>query len=228
MRVRKLSGRMRRIMTATYGRRLLLITAITIALAAVVNAQSGRRGPTKSPAPAPQPVPSPTESQTKAKTTARIQLLVAVDEPSGFNRVPLSVPETVLETCVQRLGAAATGVAAVPASKRMTRAEAVKAAKTEKTRYVVWLQVGNEGDDFGADVSTQSNRFYVNYTIFEPGSAKIKKSGRATRGTGNLGNVGVTIPTTRDAVYSDYAIRETARQAADRILDAFQIGGWPR
>jgi hypothetical protein len=110
----------------------------------------------------------------------------------------------------------------------MTRAEAVKAAKAETTRYVVWLQLGNERDDYGADVSTQGNRFYVNYTIFEPGSAKIKKSGRAQRGTGNLGNVGVTVPTTRDAVYSDYAIKETARQAADRILDAFQIGGWPR
>ena len=184
----------------TYGRRLLLITAILIALAAVVTAQSGRRGPTKSRPPAPQPSPTTPEPETKPKTSARIQLLVAVDEPSGFNRVPLSVPETALETCVQRLGEAATGIAAVPASRRMTRAEAVKAAKAETTRYVVWLQVGNERDDFGADVSTQSNRFYINYTIFEPGSAKIKKSGRAQRGTGNLGNVGVTIPTTRDAV----------------------------
>lgn len=222
------SDRMRRIMTVTYGRRLLLITALLIALPAVVTAQSGRRGSTKSHPPAPQPVPSTTESQTKSQTSARIQLLVAVDQPSAFNRVPLSVPETVLETCVQRLGAVATGVAAVPAQRRMTRAEAVKAAKAETTRYVVWLQVGNERDDFGADVSTQSNRFYINYTIYEPGSAKIKKSGRAHRGTGNLGNVGVTIPTTRDAVYSDHAIKETARQAAERILDAFQIGGWPR
>lgn len=219
---------MRRIMGVTYGRRLLLITALLIALPAVVIAQSGRRGPTKSRPPAPEPVPSTIESQTKSKTSARIQLLVAVDESSGFSRVPLSVPETVLETCVQRLSAAAAGIAAVPASRRMTRPEAVKAAKAETTRYVVWLQVGNERDDFGADVSTQSNRLYINYTIFEPGSAKIKRSGRAQRGTGNLGNVGVTVPTTRDAVYSDYAIKETARQAADRILDAFQIGGWPR
>lgn len=219
---------MRRTITMTYGRRLLLIMALLIALPAGVTAQSGRRGPTKSRPPAPQASPTSPEPEAKSNTSARIQLLVAVDEPSAFNRVPLSVPETVLETCVQRLGAAATGVAAVPASRRMTRSEVVKVAKAEKTRYVVWLQVGNERDDFGADVSTQNNRFYVNYTIFEPGSAKIKKSGRAQRGTGNLGNVGVTVPTTRDAVYSEYAIKETARQAADRILDAFQIGGWPR
>ena len=219
---------MRGIMRVTYGRRLLLITAILIALPAVVTAQSGRRGPTKSRVPAPQPSPTSAEPETKSKTSARIQLLVAVDEPSGFNRIPLGVPEIVLETCVHRLGTSAKGVAAEPASRRMTRSEAIKAAKAETTRYVVWLQVGNERDDFGADVSTQSNRFYVNYTIFEPGSAKIKRSGRAQRGSGNLGNVGVTIPTTRDGVYSDYEIKETARQAADRILDAFEIGGWPR
>jgi predicted CoA-binding protein len=210
-------------------RRLLLIPAILVALSAVVTAQSGRRGPTKSPKPDPQPVPSTTQSETEPKTSARIQLLVAVDELSGFDRMPLATSDTVLETCVQRLAAAAKDVAAVPALRRMTRAEAVQAAKAETARYVVWLQVGNERDDYGAEVSSQSNRVYVNYTIFEPASAKIKKSGRAQHNTGNVGNVGVTIPS-RGAVQSDYEIKETARQAADRILDAFQIrrGGWLR
>ena len=221
---------MRLNMTVTYGRRLLLMPAILIALTAVVTAQSGRRGPTKSPTPAPQPVPSPVGAQPKPETSARIQLLVALDEPSGFSRVPLAISETVLETCVQRLAAAAKDVAATAAARRMTRAEAVKAAKAETTRYVVWLQVANERDDYGAEVSSQSNGVYVIFTIFEPGSAKTKRSGRAQHGRGNVGSVGVTIPSTRGAVYSDYVIKETARQAADRILDAFQIrlGEWPR
>jgi hypothetical protein len=112
----------------------------------------------------------------------------------------------------------------------MTRAEAIMAAKAETTRYVVWLEVRNERDDYGAEASSQSNRLYVTFTIFEPGTAKIKRSGRAQHGTGKVGNVGVTVPGMGDAVYSEYAIKETARQAADRILDAFQIktGGWPR
>ena len=209
--------------------RLVLFTTVLIASTAVVAAQSGRRGGGKSTTPVPPPVPTTTESQTKPKTSARIQLLVAVDEPSGFTRLPLAVPETVLETCMQRLGAAAKDVAAVAAPRRMTRAEAIKAAKAETTRYLVWLQVGDERDDYGADVSNQSTRVYVVFTIFEPGTAKIKKSGRAQHGSGKVGNVGVTIPT-RGAVYSDYALKETARQAADRILDAFQIrlDGWPR
>lgn len=217
-------------MTVTYGRKLLLMPLLLIALSAVVTAQSGRRGPAKSPTPAPQPVPTTTESQTKPKTSSRIQLLVAVDEPSGFTRLPLAIPETILDTCVQRLGAAAKDVTAIAASRRMTRAEAIKAAKAETTRYLVWLRVGNEREDYGAEVSTQSDRVYVVFTIFEPGTAKIKKSGRAQQGTGNIGNVGVIVPSTRGVVYSDHAIKETAKQAADKILDAFQIrlGGWPR
>ena len=215
---------------STYSaRKLVLLMALLIAFATVVTAQSGRRGGVKSGAPPAPPVASPTEAPAKPKTPARIQLLVAVDELSGFTRLPLAISETVLETCVQRLGAAAQDVAAAAASRRMTRAEAIKAAKAETTRYLVWLEVRSEREDYGAEVSAQSDRVYVIFTIFEPGSAKIKKSGRAQQGTGKVGNVGVTIPT-RGAVYSDYAIKETARQAADRILEAFQIrlDGWPR
>ena len=203
----------------------MLLLAVLIASTAVVAAQSGRRGGVKSSAPPAPPVPTATEAQAKPQAPARIQLLVAVDEPSGFTRLPLTVPETVLETCVQRLGAAAKDVAAIAASRRMTRSEAVKAAKAETTRYLVWLEVRSEREDYGAEVSSQSDRVYILFTILEPGSAKVKKSGRVQ--PGKLGNVGVTVPT-RGVVHSDYAIRETARQAADRILDAFQIGGWPR
>lgn len=220
---------MRRNMTLFSGRRLLLPAAVLIALATVVAAQSGRRAPTKSPVPAPEPVPSPTEAPPKTQTSARIQLLVAVNEPSGFDRIPLAVPETVIEACVLRLRETKE-VASVPASRRMTRAEAIMAAKAETTRYVVWLEVRNERDDYGAEASPYSNRLYVTFTIFEPGTAKIKKSGRAQHGTGKVGNVGVTVPGMGDAVYSEYAIKETAKQAADKILNAFQIkiDGWPR
>ena len=112
----------------------------------------------------------------------------------------------------------------------MTRSEGLKAAKTETVRYVVWLQVRNERADYGADVSTQNAQLYVTYMIYEPGTAKLKGSGRAQFNTGKVGNVGVSGPSARRAVFSDYEIKETAKQAADKILDAFQIkiGGWPR
>lgn len=111
----------------------------------------------------------------------------------------------------------------------MTRGEAISTAKTETTRYVVFLEVKNERAEYGAESSGQ-DRLYINFAVFEPGTAKIKKSGRAQYSTARAGNVGVTVPGMGDGLYSEYALREAARQAADRILDAFQIrvGGWPR
>jgi hypothetical protein len=181
----------------------------------------------KSGAPAPPPVASPAQAPSKPKTPARIQLLVAIDSPSAFDGVPLRSQDIILEACVRRL-AESNGVTATPAFQPMTRSEGLKAAKAETVRYVVWLQVRNERADYGADASAQSAELYVIYMIYEPGTAKLKGSGRAQYGTGNMGNVGVSSP--RRAVFSDYEIKETARQAADKILDAFQIkiGGWPR
>lgn len=220
---------MPRKMSSFSARRLVLMTAILIASTAVVAAQSGRRGGAKSSAPAPPPVATPTEEPSKPKTPARIQLLVAIDSPTGFDGVPFRSQDIVLEACVQRL-AESKEVTATPAVQPMTRSEGLKAAKAETVRYVVWLQVRNERADSGADVSTHSAQLYVSYMIYEPGTTKIKGSGNVRYGTGKVGNVGVSGPSARRAVYSDYEIKETAKLAADKILSAFQIniGGWPR
>lgn len=220
---------MPRKMNAFSARRLVLLIALLIASTSVVAAQSGRRGKAKSSAPATPPVTNPTETQSKPEASSRLEMLVAIDDPGGFDQVPYHIPDTVLETCVRRL-AEAKGVKPTAAPRRMNRGEAIKAAKTETARYVVWLQVRNERADYGADVSTQSNQLYVTFIIYEPVSAKIKESGRADYGTAKVGNVGVSGPSPRGAVYADYAIREAARLAADRILNAFQIkiDGWPR
>lgn len=219
---------MRRDMTPASKRRLLLITAILIALATVAPAQSGRRGSKRSPVPAPEPAPSPTPAATKPQASARIELLVAVNDPTAFDRVPIVAPEIALEACARRLKEAKE-IAIDVASRPMTRAEAISAAKAETTRYVAFLEVKNQRAEFGAESSGQ-DRLYIDFAVFEPGTAKLKKSGRAQHSTGRAGSVGVTIPGMGDGMYSDYELREAARHAADRILDAFQIrlGGWPR
>ena len=219
---------MPRKMSTLSARRLVLVLAVLIASTAVVAAQSGRRGGVKSSAPANPPVSSPAQEPSKPKTPARIQLLVAIDSPTGFDGVPLRSRDIVLEACMRRL-AESNDVTPTPAIQPMTRSEGLKAAKAETVRYVVWLQVRNERADYGADVSTTNAQLYVTYMIYEPGTAKLKGSGRAQYGT-KLGNVGVSGPSARNAVYSDHVMKETARQAADKILDAFQIkiGGWPR
>jgi hypothetical protein len=222
-------ARLPRKMSTLSARRLVLLLAVLVASTAVVAAQSGRRGGAKSSAPATPPVASPAAQPSKPKTSARIQLLVAIDSPSGFDGVPFRSQDIVLENCVRRL-AESNGVMVTPAPQPMTRSEGLKAAKAETVRYVVWLQVRNERADYGADVSAQSAQLYVTYMIYEPGTAKLKGSGRAQYSAGKVGNVGVSGPSARRAVYSDYEIKETAKLAADKILDAFQIkiGGWPR
>lgn len=134
----------------------------------------------------------------------------------------------MLEACAQRLKESKE-IATEPALRRMTRGEAISAAKAETTRYVVFLEVKNERAQFGAESSGQ-DRLYIDFAVFEPGTAKIKRSGRAQHSTGRAGTVGVTVPVIGDSVHSEYAIKEAARQAADRILDAFQVrvGEWPR
>ena len=220
---------MPRKMSTSSALRLVLLLAVLVASTAVGVAQSGRRSGVKSPVPAPPPVASPPQELSKPKPPARFQLLVGIDVPTGFDGVPFRSQDIVLAECVRRL-AEANDVAVTVAHQPMTRSEGLKAAKTETVRYVVWLQVRNERADYGADVSTQNAQLYVTYMIYEPGTAKLKGSGRAQYRTGNLGNVGVTGPSARRAVFSDYEIKETAKQAADKILDAFQIkiGGWPR
>lgn len=216
-------------MSALFARRLVLLLAVLIASTAVVVAQSGRRGAPKSPVPTAPSVPTPPEVQPQPKTSSRLQMLVAIDNPSGFDQVPYRSADLALDACVRRL-AESNDVKPTPALQPMTRGEALKAAKAETSRYVVWLQVRNERADYGADVSSQSAQLYVTYVIYEPGTAKTKASGRAQYSAGRVGNVGVNVPGMGDALSSDYAIRESARLAADKILDAFQIkiGGWPR
>jgi len=119
---------MPRKMSTFSARRLVLLMAVLIASTAVVAAQSGRRGAAKSSAPATPPVASPTEAQSKPQMSSRLEMLVAIDNPTGFDGVPYHIPDTVLETCIRRL-AEARGVKPTGAPRRMTRSEVLKAAK---------------------------------------------------------------------------------------------------
>jgi len=114
----------------------------------------------------------------------------------------------------------------------MSRNDAMKAAKAETTRFVVWLQVGNERAEYGSDVTGSSDELYVKWTVFEPGNGKIKKWGTVHNSTYKTGNVGVAVPssTRRSAVYTEYALKQSAQEAADKILEALEIrmDGLPR
>src|SRR5438876_704045 len=68
-----------------------------------------------------------------------------------------------------------------------------------------------------------SDQLYVNYTIFEPETAKVRQSGRTHQSIYKTGRVGVSGPSKNSPLYSEYALKQSARETAERILEAFDI-----
>lgn len=156
-------------------------------------------------------------------------MLVGIDDPSPLAGVPRYFADTVLDVCVRRLSQPA-GVKVTAGPRTLTRGEAVKAAKAETARHVVWLQLGNSSSDAGRQASGSSDEYYVNFMLLEPATAKVKQSGHVLGGGRRLGNVGVGVPSSRNMLYLEQIIKDAARQAAERILSALGIKDteWPR
>jgi hypothetical protein len=201
---------------------LLLIAFVSFSLAP---AQSGRRSTTK-PGPSTtttEPsVASPKAVEKKPAATFSLQLLVGMDRSGAFTPTPFYVYDTVLAECIRRLGEANT-VFATPGGNNMNRAEAVKAAKEETTRWVVSLELRSFYAESGRQIKPEQDELYVEYTVIEPVTGKIKRSGRTQRHIYQSGHGGATFPPQRGTGYSEYSIKQAAIEAADRILGGFDI-----
>jgi hypothetical protein len=204
-------------------RPLLSLIAIFFVFAIVINAQSGRRstgGATTTTAPS---VSGPKTVEKKPDKAPRLQLLVGIDNRDPMSNIPYYVSDTVIDNCVRRLGDA-SDVIVTSAGSAMNRAEAVKRAKEETVRYVVWLQIGSELADSGKKPSKNSvDELYVSYTILEPGTAKFRQSGRSHHSIYQTGRGGVSTPNKNSPLYSEYALKQAARETAERVLAAFDI-----
>jgi hypothetical protein len=210
-------------MKALFNRQSLLLAAIILAYTTVGFAQSGRRstsGTTTTTAPS---VSGPKTVEKKPEKAPRLQLLVGIDNRDPTSNIPYYVSDTVIDSCVRRLGDA-SDVMVTSAGRGMNRAEAIKRAKEETLRYVVWLQIGSELADSGRQQSKNAlDELYVSYTILEPGTAKSKQSGRSHHQIYQTGRGGVSTSTKNSPLYSDYALKQAARETAERILAAFEI-----
>jgi hypothetical protein len=185
-------------------------------------AQSGRRSINP---PTPTPSVSGTKSvETKPAPAPRLMLLVGVEDPSPISRIPYYLSDTVLDNCVRRLGDA-TDVIPKSIGRGLSRSDAVKRAKGENESFVVWLQLGSDFVDAGKQSKNGPDELYVRYTIFEPGTGKVKQTGRAYKQIYRTGRGGVSSPTSskNSPIYSDYAMKQAAREAAERVLAAFDI-----
>lgn len=201
-------------------RQFNLLVAVLFACAIVGQAQSGRRSTT-----VPPTAPSVSGPKTVEKTPAKppkIHLLVGVENRSPFVNIPYYLSDTVMEGCVARLANSAD-ISPSAIGRGMDRVEAVRRAKAEKTAYVVWLQVESDVVDSGRQPKDGPDELYVRYTIFEPVTARVKQSGRTHQQIYKTGRGGVSTTAKNGPLYSEYALKQAAREAAERILDAFEI-----
>jgi len=210
-------------MNKLYHRRGLLFATIIFACASVGYAQSGRRstgGTTTTTTPS---VSGSKTIEKKPEKPPRLQLLVGIDNRDPSTNVPYYITDTVIDGVLRRLGDAADVIARAAGSP-MNRADAVKQAKEETTRYIVWLRIGSEAADSGRQQSSNTvDELYVSYSIFEPATAKHRQSGRSHHQIYQTGRGGVSAPNKNSPLYSEYALKQAAQETAERILEAFEI-----
>ena len=194
-----------------------LSLAIVATCALAIVAQSGRRvrkpetaipvpTPEATPAPAPTPKPEPT-----------FTFIVGIEKFGDFSRIPLYTYSGVLRSCADRLDESSL-VKAETTSTEMSRADAVRLAKSEKGAHVVWLQLRSNNFSGRTTVYDDPNDVYVQYAVFAPTTAKQVTSGNIYP---DYRNRPVRVPTS--TTQGDYYLNQAARGAAERILDHFHL-----
>jgi hypothetical protein len=198
------------------------LVAIMFVCASLGAGQSGRRS-TNGSATTPS-VSGPKAVEKPPAKAPSLMLLIGIEDRNSFANVPYYLSDTVLDNCTRRLGDAAD-VIATPAGRGMNRAEAIRRAKAEKQAYVVWLQIESDLADSGKQSKNGPDELYVRYTIFEPVTANIRQWGRTHQLIYKTGRGGVSSPTSskNSPLYSEYALKQAAREAAERVLEAFDI-----
>jgi len=135
--------------------------------------------------------------------------------------------QTVLLSCANRLDDA-TAVKADVVHGEMSRSDAITRARAEKETYVVWLQLRSENINNQPGTVDRVKDIYLEFSVFAPATAKRVVSGHTYQGARKRGVVVGPPPSGRGSgVYSEYLLKQAAREAAERILDAMKIGGRP-
>ena len=204
---------------------IVLLISIILLSFSVLHAQSGRRSTAGTTTTTTTTTPSASGAKTVEKKPAaepKLQLLVGIDRANAFTTTPFYVYDTVLSDCMRRLDEANI-VFSTSGGNNMNRAEAVKAAKQETTRWVVSLEVRSFYAESGRQIKAEQDELYVDFTVIEPVTGKIKRSGRTQNHIYQNGRGGITLPTKNGPVYSEYSIKQAAREAADKILAGFDI-----
>jgi hypothetical protein len=208
------------------GRRLCFLLTCAFSILCVVQgavAQSGRR-PAKVISPSPPVVTPDAASETKVKTPKPKPAPVATlavggdRQATSFDLHP-SYLDLALNACIERLQKSA-GLAVNPAGSSMNRKDAIDRAKRQNEEHVVWLEMKVER------TGPSSSQVVLEYSVYEPQTAKLKNSGRVymdgTRRVGG-GPIGIGVPSVSRRLPLDYLAREAGLNVAERVLDLFRV-----
>ena len=196
---------------------LLLVSVVAVTFITIVQAQSGRRQTKPAPAaPVPTPTPDPTPKQ-KEETKSELGFLVGIDRADSFNYVPLTFYSVVVDSCANRLRHGSS--AQVDKTDRLSRADAIKKAKSEKTTYVVYLRLTSM-----AMREYSSAEAEIEYIVYAPQTGKVAASGRSYQNASHKGPIVVQPPRgSNNTVFQEQMLKRAAEEAADRILKALHI-----
>lgn len=207
---------------------VLLCLIFCAAFAAVP--QSGRRSPpVKSPSPvetpAPPPAPKP-KADEKPSLKPEISLSIVSNIPESM-RLQLVFPERVTGWVTERLRGSPLLEVASGGEGRMKEAQAM--AKNSEGRFIVLLEL--EENPFAVPraggTRATAGEVWINFTVLEPGTGKIKQKGRSDLKPELLNRRGSVI-NDRNLCYpnltrEDYLLLEASQEAAERIMAGFNL-----
>ena len=205
-----------------YKSRVLLFCLLIVAACAVYShAQSGRRQPKAPPAaPIPTPTPEPTPEPKKEKSDSDLGFIIATDNSSVFEVLPLSYYDAAMRGCADRLRSGSSATVTV-SQGNMSRGEAIKKAKAETTNtYVVLMKLVLD-----QMYAKSYDDLEVDFAVFAPKTGKVVVFGRAYQNVNRRGPI-VVGPTSRGssgALYREQLLKFAGEQAANKILKALSL-----
>ncbi|HEY0405964.1 MAG TPA: hypothetical protein VGC89_09575 [Pyrinomonadaceae bacterium] len=206
----------------------VLCCSIILLAGVGAEAQSGRRVSKGARASTPLPSqPQPTPAAALPKPD-QMELYVVLNERDPFLNIPLYLHDTIMRAFIQRL-AEASSIKVTP-GKEMHRSEAIKHAKGETSAHVVLVQLDVDTFDSRRSANADPTKLSIRYSVFAPVTGKSETEGVVFQQDYRVGRGAIGLPTRRTAggLYSDFLLREAAREAANRVLASLHITQPPR
>jgi hypothetical protein len=210
---------------------VVLCCFVFLTASSVAKAQSGRRVSKGARAVTPLPPEPPKPTKPPAvKPDDRIELYVTLNERDPFQDIPIYLHDTIMRAFIQRL-AESSSVKVTP-GKELHRSEAIKHAKGETRVHVVLLQLDVDTFDTRrtGSANVDRNKLSIRYSVFAPVTGKSETEGVVYQQDYRVGRgvIGFPSPGNGSALYSDYLLKEAAREAANRVLSSLHIAQPPR